>query len=90
MSELKDILVRGALAYGFDTDLWTLPRVAAVLEKEWGIRYSRSGVWLLLKNQGYSWQRPQRQAREKDPAKVAHWTRYTWARLKKKPVDDVQ
>lgn len=90
VDELRNILARGALSYGFETDLWTLPRMAMVLEKEWGVRYSRSGVWLLLKNHGFSWQRPQRQAREKDLVKVARWKRYTWPRLKKKPANGEQ
>ena len=46
---LGEILSRGALSFGYDTDLCTLPRVARVLEKEWGVHYSHSGVWLLLK-----------------------------------------
>ena len=84
---LGEILSRGALSFGYDTDLWTLPRVARVLEKEWGVHYSHSGVWLLLKNHDFSWQRPQRQAREKDLVKVAKWRRSTWPNLKKKPGD---
>ena len=49
LDDLGEILSRGALSFGYDTDLWTLPRVARVLEKEWGVHYSHSGVWLLLK-----------------------------------------
>ncbi|EQD77897.1 transposase ISLbp6, partial [mine drainage metagenome] len=67
------------------TDLWTLRRIAAVLEREWGVHYTKSGTWVLLQRSGFSWQRPSRQAREKDLVRVAHWKRYTWPRLKKKP-----
>jgi transposase len=88
MEGLGQVLARGALRYGYDTDLWTLPRIARVLEKEWGVHYSRSNVWLLLKKHDFSWQRPQRQAREKDLAKVERWRRSTWPRLKKKPGSD--
>ncbi|MDG6910468.1 MAG: winged helix-turn-helix domain-containing protein [Nitrososphaerota archaeon] len=85
LTTLPDILARGALAFGYQTDLWTLRRLARVLEKEWGVRYTKSGTWVLLKRSGYSWQRPSRQAREKDLVKVARWKRYTYPRLKKKP-----
>lgn len=88
LASLGEILARGALSYGYDTDLWTLPRIGRVLEKEWGIHYSKSNVWLLLKKHDYSWQRPERQAREKDLAKVERWRRSTWPRLKKKPGSD--
>lgn len=84
LATLPAILARGALAFGYQSDIWTLRRIAAVLEKEWGVRYTKSGVWVLLKRIGYSWQRPSRQAREKDLVKVAKWTRHTWPRLKKK------
>ena len=88
LATLPDILARGALAFGYQTDLWTLRRLAHVLEKEWGVRYTKSGTWVLLKRSGYSWQRPSRQAREKDLVKVANWKRHSWPRLKKKPRGD--
>src|SRR5580658_9869398 len=69
---LPEILARGAQSFGYQTDLWTLRRIAAVLEKEWGVRYTKSGTWVLLKRTGYSWQRPSRRGREKDLARVAH------------------
>jgi transposase len=61
---ISDILAKGAMAYGYGTDLWTLPRLVDVVEKEWGVRYSQSGLWGILKNHNISWQRPRRQARE--------------------------
>ena len=84
LATLRDILAREALAFGYQTDLWTLRRLAHVLEKEWGVRYTKSGTWVLLKRGGYSWQRPSRQAREKGLVKVADWKRYTYPRLKEK------
>ncbi len=88
MATLPSILARGAQSFGYQTDIWTLRRLAAALEKEWGVRYTKSGTWVLLKRSGYSWQRPSRQAREKDMVKVARWKRYTYPRLKKKRDDD--
>ena len=85
IASLPGILARGAQSFGYETDLWTLRRIAAVLEKEWGVRYTKSGTWVLLQRSGYSWQRPSRRAREKDLERVAHWKRYTWPRLNKKP-----
>jgi transposase len=75
MTTLPAILARGAQSFGYQTDIWTLGRLAVVLEKEWGVRYTKSGTWVLLKRSGYSWQRPSRRAHEKDLAKVAHWKR---------------
>ncbi|MGI0140032.1 MAG: winged helix-turn-helix domain-containing protein, partial [Thermoplasmata archaeon] len=83
---LPSILSKGALAYGFSTDLWTIPRIAKVVQGEWGTRYSSTAIWRLLKRHGLSWQKPRRQAREKDLLAVKNWTHRSWPRYKKKPV----
>ena len=82
---LPSILAKGALAYGFSTDLWTIPRIGKVVQTEWGTRYSSTAIWRMLKRHGLSWQKPRRQAREKDPRAVRNWTNRSWPRYKKKP-----
>ncbi|MGI0066812.1 MAG: winged helix-turn-helix domain-containing protein [Thermoplasmata archaeon] len=88
LATLPDLLVKGALAYGFSTDLWTIPRILQVTETEWGVRYTDSAMWRLLQRYGLSWQRPRRQAREKDLRAVRNWRQRSWPRYKKKPGDD--
>jgi len=85
LATLPDLLARGALSFGFSTDLWTIPRILQVTEKEWGVRYTPTAMWRLLKRHGLSWQRPRRQAREKDLRKVRNWRQRSWPRYKKKP-----
>jgi transposase len=82
---LPEILAKGALAYGFSTDLWTIPRIVKVAEAQWGVRYSETAMWRMLKRHGLSWQRPRQQAREKDLRAVNNWGRRSWPRYKKKP-----
>jgi transposase len=82
---LASVLAKGTLTYGYSTDLWTLPRIVDVMEKEWGVRYSQSRMWDILRAHRLSWQRPRRQAREKDLEAVKRWKRYSWPRYKKKP-----
>lgn len=77
------ILERGALKAGYENDLWTCPRVAAVIEQHFGVKYDDSHVWRLLTKWGWSCQKPQRQAREQDAAAVEHWIRRDWPRIKK-------
>ncbi len=84
-SALPEMLAKGALAYGFSTDLWTIPRVVKIAEAQWGLRYSETAMWRMLKRQGLSWQRPRRQAREKNLVAVRNWRRRSWPRHKKKP-----
>ena len=67
---LPELLRKGALSYGFSTDLWTIPHIVKVAEAEWGVSYSETATWRMLKRQGLSWQRPRRQAREKNLTEV--------------------
>src|SRR5512133_3894253 len=32
-------LLRGASAFGFATDLWTCPRIAQLIRRQWGVQY---------------------------------------------------
>ena len=82
---LLALLARGATAHGYANDLWTLDRVAAVIRKTFGVSYDPSGVWHLLRRHKWSSQKPERVAREQDPAAVRRFRRATWPRLKKGP-----
>jgi transposase len=77
------ILERGALKAGFENDLWTCPRVAAVIEQRFGVKYDDSHVWRLLTKWGWSCQKPQRRAREQNGEAVEQWIRRDWPRIKK-------
>jgi len=81
--KLAQALKRGALAAGFATELWTLARVAQLIERLHGVRYSTTQVWRLLGAMGFSAQRPARRALERDEAAIAHWKRKRWPALKK-------
>ncbi len=80
---LLALLARGATAHGYANDLWTLDRVAALVRKSFGVAYDPSGVWHLLRRHKWSCQKPERRAREQDPAAVRRFRRATWPRLKK-------
>jgi putative transposase len=82
---LLALLARGATAHGYANDLWTLDRVAALIRTTFGVAYDPSGVWHLLRRHKWSSQKPERVAREQDPAAVARFRRVAWPRLKKGP-----
>lgn len=83
--ELEELLLEGAEAAGFDTELWTCPRVAKLIRKHFGVRYHVDHIGRLLRSLGWSPQRPQRRARERDEAKIQGWIKEDWPRIKKKP-----
>lgn len=81
--QLVTALKAGALAQGYSTDLWTLARVAKLIEELTGIRYSESGVWRLLKSLNFSCQRPSGRASQRDEAAIRRWKTRRWPALKK-------
>src|SRR5512134_1892736 len=83
--QIEEVLLRGAQACGFPTDLWTCPRVAQVIRAELGVRYHVDHVGRLLRSMGWSPQKPERRARERDEKAIRTWVRRTWPKLKKKP-----
>lgn len=81
---LRRRLRRGAIAAGFDTEQWTLKRVARVVWREFGVRYHYRYLERPLKAHGFTVQRPAVQAKERDDALVAAWLTRDWPALKKK------
>ena len=69
-------------ALGFDTQLWTAWRVGKLIEETCGVRYHPSHVWRLLKQLGWSCQRPTGRALERDEAAIRRWKRVRWPAVK--------
>ena len=84
-AQVTEALLAGPGAQGYKTDLWTLPRVAVLIEALTGVRYHPGHVWRLLGASGFSCQRPERRAVERDQKAIRRWQRVTWPDLKKKP-----
>ncbi len=57
---LVGALKRGAYAWGYAEDYWTLDRVAHLIWQLFHVRYRSSSVWYLLHSLGWSYQKPQR------------------------------
>lgn len=82
---LERALPQGAQAHGFLTDLWTLPRIATVLAREAGVRIHPGHLWRVLGAMGWSVQRPEKRALQRDEEAITRWKRRTWPALKKRP-----
>jgi transposase len=84
---LEELLLEGPQAHGFETDLWTLARIGAVIERKFDVSYSNSGVRKVLKRMGWSYQHPQSYSQKRDEEAVARWRATTWPELKKAPAE---
>ncbi len=78
-------LKRGPEHLGYATGLWTAARVAHLIEQECGVQYHPGHVWKLLRQLGWSCQRPTGRALERDEAAIRQWKRKRWPEIKKKP-----
>jgi transposase len=75
LKQVDEALRQGAQAYGFGTDLWTVPRVAAVIERVTGVHYHPGHVWKLLAALKWSLQRPAKRERERNGEERQRWMR---------------
>lgn len=89
LTQLQIALMEGPTAHGFGTPLWTLKRVRVFIERRFGVRYSEVHVWRLLGQMGFSSQKPERRALERDEAAIEQWKSRTWPALKKKLAERV-
>jgi len=84
--KLVTLLGKGALRAGYRTDLWTLPRVAELIHEQFGVRYHPSHVWKVLTRLGWTCQKPEHRALERDEPAIAQWKQDAWPADKKTPI----
>jgi transposase len=82
-AELIEQLKAGALAAGFATELWTLPRMRTLIEQRFSVQLTEPSVWRLLRSLGWSVQRPTGQARQRNEKAIRTWKARRWPELKK-------
>jgi len=84
-AKLAHMLLEGASRYGYPTDLWTGRRVAHLIRRRFRVTYHRNHISRLLHSLGFTPQKPERRARERDEAAIRGWVRSQWPQVKKTP-----
>lgn len=74
---LKRIVLAPASRFGFETDLWTVGRLHAVLVDRFDEDVSEDTVWRRLRDAGLTWQTPEREYFQADPEKRQRWQQET-------------
>jgi transposase len=82
--ELADIVRAGPIAAGFPNNLWTCRRVAEVIRQRFGVEYHPDHVGKILHALGFTQQKPQQLASERDEGAIEHWRKRMWPRIKKR------
>ena len=78
LSQVEQELLRGPLAHGYATILWTLPRIARLIAKLTGVKYHPGHVWRILRALDWSIQRPEHRAKERDEEAITRWQKRRW------------
>ncbi len=83
LARLRAALDLGPAAYGWREDQrWTLARVAALIGRLSGVRYTLRGTSYLLHRTGFTPQVPVHRAAERDEDAIAAWRAKTWAKVR--------
>jgi transposase len=85
LEKLPRLLAKGAKHFGFREDIWTQPRVAWLIQREFGVRYHPAHVGRILKRLGWSRQKPVERASQRNEEAIERWRTEKWEELKKKP-----
>jgi transposase len=84
-ARLVELLLQGPERLGYETPLWTCPRVAHLIEKNFEVDYHPGHVWRILRQLNWSVQQPVGRALERNEAWIDEWKRKRWPEIKKKP-----
>ena len=79
---LSDLL-KGPGAFGWRTEVWTTARIAQLIEKEFQVTYHPDHIGRMMHALGWSHQKPERRALQRNEAAIADWKAKNWTRVKK-------
>ncbi|MGH2638935.1 MAG: helix-turn-helix domain-containing protein [Rhabdochlamydiaceae bacterium] len=82
-AKLVEMILKGAQYYGFETDIWTSEKIAKLIQVHFKIKYNRNHVAKILNSLGLSWQKPKKEARERDEKEVSSWVQNVLPQVKK-------
>lgn len=84
VQKIKAVLLKGAHAAGYATELWTLARVAKEVKKSVRLSYGTTQIWYILRAMGWSSQKPETQYRNRNEAAIRRWKQETWPQIQKR------
>ena len=76
-------ILKGAAACGFPTALWTGRRIVQLIRARFQVVYHPNHIGRLLRSCGFTPQRPQTRAKERNDQRIRLWIRQEWSRAKK-------
>ena len=80
---IPELLSHGAESYGFHGEIWSNPRIAHVIEREFGVQYHPHHVAKIMKELKWTPYMPIVRAKQRDEGEIERWRSEEWPRLKK-------
>jgi transposase len=81
--QLAGLLLKNPTQLSFEYALWTIEMIVVLIEKKFNVHYSVVQVSHILKEIGYSKQKPLQRAYQQDPQKVQQWLQKEYPAIKK-------
>jgi transposase len=81
---IERVLLRGPISFGYETEIWTLERIATVVQRVTQVSYHPGHMWYILRQLNWSCQKPETKAKERDEQAIKSWHKTTWPRIKKR------
>jgi transposase len=89
-NRLADLLTKTPAECGLDRHLWTQQLIADLIAREFGINYHHDHIGVILRDMGFTHQKPARRAQERDEARIETWRKQFWPTLLKKVLADAE
>lgn len=81
--KLKKAILQGATRFGYETDMWTLKRMSAVMKRVTKKSFGTTWTWHIVTRLGFTCQKPERRSKERNEEEIRRWREITFPRLKK-------
>jgi transposase len=72
---LRELVLKPASEFGYETDLWTVRRLHTVIEQEYDVVVSKDTIWRRLREAGLTYQKPEREYHQIDEEARKEWLR---------------
>ena len=81
--ELVNIVLKPAISFGYETDLWTIGRLHRVIQEKYQVEISQDTIWRRLREAGLTYQKPERQYFQIDEDARKEWMRSEAPRIRR-------
>jgi len=86
LRQLAEELKKGSVGHGWANELWTGTRVATLIQRRFGVKYTPDHVRVLLRETlRWTSQKPEQRGRERDEEAIERWRKEEFPQVKKRP-----